>query len=495
MDYLTKYYKNLSEQLEEKIFKLESLIENKRQFDSAISPFMISTRLPNAGVDPHTLHGSSRLVVGMAPMPIDQKSRLAKLIGFGSPSRTVTNRKTGESKVIPATPAHEIAGPNPSTDPDKLILDVGRRIEKNLEWGHDRALQIPELEARSQQWYPGAEKISKHFGKRFEVEPHVAGAVLAALSPQKDWYQNVSLGERLMSTPMDYTWSADMEKMVPKILKADNKEHQKALAAIRGKKFAEIEDPMHAAVWARAYDEAYRPRRYRVITPEGEFGDFAQTKDRKESQAAWGSYNEIANAVRAFRSKGDMETISRSTGNAHKVRNFYGDIVQPNNPDNPDVTVDTHAIGSGLLKPGLAGTDWQVGIGLGGRAKSVKSGMGGTYPLFADAFRAVANRRGMIPNALQSTVWDEKRASLGVGVPKAKAKKAAIHDLQKRFQAGELSHDEVLRMASDIAGPVGVPTWANAKTLPLSQRQSTFESHQIHKEIQDKIKLMESKKI
>ena len=77
MDYLTKYYKNLSEQLEEKIFKLESLIENKRQFDSAISPFMISTRLPNAGVDPHTLHGSSRLVVGMAPMPIDQKSRLA----------------------------------------------------------------------------------------------------------------------------------------------------------------------------------------------------------------------------------------------------------------------------------------------------------------------------------------------------------------------------------------------------------------------------------
>lgn len=491
MNYLATYYKNLSEQFENRISELQAIIESRRQYDKEISPYMISTRLPGGNINPHALHGSSRVVVGMAPMPIDQKSRLAKLLAHGSPERK-TKTKEGEIKIIPATPPHEIVGPKPSKDPDELILDVGRKIERNLEWGHDRALQIPELEARSQQWYPGAERISSHLGKRFGVEPHVSGAVLAALSPQKDWYMNVSLGERLMGTPSDHDWSEEMERVTGKILKPDNKEHQAALKAIRGKKFKEIEDPMHAAVWARAYDEAHRPRRYRVVTPEGEFGDFAKTDKGKESHVAWGSYGQMANAIKAYRSKGDMETISQSAGTAHKVRNFYGNIVQPNNPNNPDVTVDTHAIGSGLLLPGLAGSNWQVGIGLGGRPKSTESGMGGTYPLFADAFRAVAKRRGMVPNALQSTVWDEKRASLGVGTPKAKAKKRAMAELQKRFRAGELSHDEVLRMASDIAGPVGVPTWAKTKTLPLDLRPSTFESYDIHKKIQDKIDLMEA---
>ena len=87
MDYLTQYYKNLSEQFENRIEELQAIIESRRQYDTEISPYMISTRLPGGNINPHALHGSSRVVVGMAPMPIDQKSRLAKLLAHGAPER------------------------------------------------------------------------------------------------------------------------------------------------------------------------------------------------------------------------------------------------------------------------------------------------------------------------------------------------------------------------------------------------------------------------
>jgi hypothetical protein len=47
-------------------------------------------------------------------------------------------------------------------------------------------------------WYDGANIIANKFAKTFDVSVEQAAAVLAVISPQKDWYMNVGLAERTL---------------------------------------------------------------------------------------------------------------------------------------------------------------------------------------------------------------------------------------------------------------------------------------------------------
>ena len=60
---------------------------------------------------------------------------------------------------------------------------------------------------------------------------------------------------------------------------------------------------------------------------------------------AWNSNVMIKNAIIALESNGDKAIISGALGDAHKVRSFYNNIVDPNSK-NGDVTIDTHAVGA-----------------------------------------------------------------------------------------------------------------------------------------------------
>jgi hypothetical protein len=464
MAYLTEYYKNKCEKLAKKIKDLESqLNEEKRQYDPAASPLLVSTRLPDdpAIGDPHKLYGSKRVVVGMDAMEPEQKIRMGKML---------------KSNIAPSSSDagvyHTILGPTENLGDEEAVELLGQRAKRNIEWSLDRAQSLPELAQRSQQWYVGANKISEHIGKRYGHDTHIVAGVMASLSPQKDWYQNASLGERLIHIHKEHQntpWSPEMEKISEKVFKETDPEHQEGLQKIRGKTLAEVEDPTHAAMWIRAFDEAHHPRHYRSITPEGNFGEHVVTQGKKRATAAWGSFGEIGNAVKILRSNGDMETISKSLGTGHKVRSFYNNIVQPNNPDRPDVTGDTHHIGVANADFTLAAKHPVVGRGLGGSPTSKKTGLKGTYPVYKDVTVAVAQERGMIPNAVQSVVWDEKR-SANVGT----AQKKEIQDVHSAMRAGTMSHEQLLKRLEKIHGPVKPTTWMSAKPLPLSMRGSTF---------------------
>ena len=63
-------------------------------------------------------------------------------------------------------------------------------------WLHD---QVPaESRERSKVWYVGARNITERLASAYNLPDQSVAAVMAALSPQKDWYQNASLGERLI---------------------------------------------------------------------------------------------------------------------------------------------------------------------------------------------------------------------------------------------------------------------------------------------------------
>jgi len=446
--------------------RAKELLEAKRQYDPEFNPKLVSTRLPGS-IRPQ---GAEKLTVGMEHAAEDPKymEKLAKHLS-----------------------AYPIAGPaeKQSKDPVQLVQDVQARMKRNFEWGLDRfQKELPELAARSEKWYEGANKITKHFSDVYGHPEHVVAAVLATQSPQKDWYQNVSLGERIMHIHKEHQetpWSKDMEAKTSKVFKENNPEHQGILSEIRGKRLSELKDPVHKAAWIRTFDEAHHPSHFREVTPEGDFAEHVTAENGKKYTVAWQGFKTIAKAVSALESKGDMSKIDTVLGNEHKVRSFYNNILQPNAPrggkaaeDATDITSDTWNIRAGLLHPGLpsVSTDErkaiEVSAGLGGAPKTKKVGISGTYPTYASALRSAAHERGMIPNAAQSTVWDMFRT---IATPKAR--KENVEKLQQSLKTGEMSHEQFLKGMSKEVGPMTEPTWAKANVS--QKRASTFLSEAI----------------
>jgi len=441
-------------------------IRSARTPDKSLSPYLVSTRMPKKDIE-NAPTGSEKLTVGMEAIGSSEIPKMAQL--YKTPER-------GGVKVYPNI------GPDilKLQDPQDVLRATQRHMERNLDWGLERAYTLPELAERSQQWYVGAHNIAKRFADKFNVPHHVAAAVLATQSPQKDWYQNVSLAERIMKIHKDHQntgWSPEMEKISSKVFKEENPNHQSMLNEIRGKTLGELKSLKHKAAWVRAFDEAHHPRHYRLITPEGEFAEHATGSSGKRNTAAWLSFDTIEKSLHALTSNGDMKKISKSLGAGHKVRSFYNNIIQPNTPkiitpsgeDPRDVTVDTHATGNIWVRPSLAGGSEEVGDVLGGSPESSITGMSGVYPHAASAFRSVADIHGLEPNAVQSIVWDERRATNA-----SKAQKQAVDTTWERHRAGELSQDQAQAEISKILGPAKRPSWAHTRGSSLYT--STFES-------------------
>lgn len=466
------------------------MVKEGNQFDAVVNPTQVSTRLPSfmgrkkrgkpapqIGPDPNTLTGPDSLSVDQSLMhePEEHKVLVSLVDKIKSPIRIKDSEKKGQ--II--TPTYSNVSPDMQKiqDPHEFIHAVGQGMEKNIEWAADRTDSIHELGERSEQWYDGAHKIAGDFAKKFNVPHHVAAAVIAVQSPQKDWNQNVSLAERILKVHTQHQntrWTPQMEKITSKVFDDESDNHRSILSNIRGKTYGELNNPLHKAAWIRTYDEAHHARHHRDITPEGEFGEHVTGKviGSKRKDTSWASFGGIAKAVRAIESNGHMPSISASLGKQHKVRSFYNNIAQPNSPMG-DVTIDTHAIGNALGRYSIAGTSPETSDVLGGSPSSSRTGMRGTYPLAQQSFTNVSNRRGSLPRKIQSKVWTGRRADDATD-----AQKAAIDNNFEYLRSGEMTHDQVLRANTGVLGPQKPPTWLSTRLGPGSGYTSTFESVQ-----------------
>jgi len=331
-------------------------------------------------------------------------------------------------------------------------------IEGNLLFLHDAV--DPAIRTRSSKWYDGTSVIVDRFGEAYPgLSRRQYSGVIAALSPQKDWFMNASLAERVIQTKHMFgahMFDDAMAEVASRI--GLNNSAKGKIKNIIGKRLDEISDPVEQAWFIRLFDEAHNPRSYSVISPEGEFMHLNQTLDGSPASIAWGGSGSIAKGVSII-DDGSIANISRRLGNMHKVRSFNNNIIDPNNPMG-DVTIDTHAVAAALLRP-LSGNTAEVGHAFGGLGAANNSvlGVNGTYPLYAEAYRRAAARRGLLPRQLQSITWE---ASRGLFTPVMKRDKQYVAEIDRiwgLYRNKRISIDEARRSVHDVSGGIDNPSW------------------------------------
>jgi hypothetical protein len=339
--------------------------------------------------------------------------------------------------------------------PEKKLERTVRQMVENLLWLHD---QVPaDTRNRSKLWYDGARAIAERWSRKYSISDAQAAGILAVLSPQKDWFMNVSLANRvadIMTDRQAFRWSKQMDETSARIF--GKEAYQEDIDAIRGQTLQDLDDAYLRAMWLRVYDQAHNPSSFYIVSPEGDFVAEARTKDGTLGRVAWGGNSTIAKAVSVF-DNGSFENISAQLGRKHKVRNFYNNILVPNSP-NGHVTIDTHAVAAALLRP-LSGNSIEVMHNFGG-PKSAHAGLEGTYALYEEAYRRAAAERGILPREMQSIAWEAVR---GLFVPTFKAQRRnveAVDGVWTQFQKGRLSYENARKQVLELAGGIEAPSWA-----------------------------------
>lgn len=369
------------------------------------------------------------------------------------------------------------------------ILD---KMTSNLLWLHD---MVPaEIRERSKLWYDGANTIASNWAKTYGKTRSQTAGILAVLSPQKDWFMNVTMAERvldILSAQMDHPFDAKMRGAAFKFLvkdfaKAEDKrDNLKAFEGVKGKTLkeaVETGDLRQAGIWLRAYDEAYHDPRHAVIHPEGDFGDNARTMTGTETLRAWGDFNALGKAASIFLD-GSAENINAQLGGEHKVRNFYNNIYAPK--DERFATIDTHAVAADLLRP-LAGADKPVADNFGASGGSDLTGVSGTYPIHLEAYRRAAEARGVLPREMQSITWEAVRGLFTEGFKGKKDNLKAIDSIWREVDKGKLTVSEARAKILEMAGGMEHPDWWNGqepqsegKAKSYSQKRPTFTGNKI----------------
>jgi hypothetical protein len=341
------------------------------------------------------------------------------------------------------------------TSPEQILDTMKNTSVENLRFIYDQ--MPPQIRQEAKLWYEGANRLANESASRYGISREAAAGVYASLSPQKDWYQNVSLGDRIFDIYFNNSslpFNDDLYRVG--LSKLKNPDHLAALKNIRNKPLAAITDPVERAIWVRMFDEANNPRAFSIVSPRGERLGSQTVSGGDDRKVAWGSFNEIQKALSVLENP-SIENISTQMGLQHKVRNFYNNIVNPFDP--LSITADTHAVAAALMQP-LGGSAAPVAHNLGGAASSALTGVRGTYPIYADAYRDFASQTGILPREAQSIAWEGVR---GLFSPEQKRNKGLV-DIVNRLMLEQRQGNMTQRQMQDAilneAGGISVPDWA-----------------------------------
>jgi hypothetical protein len=388
------------------------------------------------------------------------------------------------------------------------LEQIIEHMSGNLLWLHDT--MDADIRERAKMWYVGGRRLVDWLAERHGLSPMQAATVFAVLSPQKNWYENVGLGIRIidivatqgntkMDTDMQEAYLSSLRKEVTKrqgqLDKHDEKKPKRGKAEIA--KWQEQRDEIAkaldaaaskvneaqgniddigdrtldqvlaarefflAAIMVRWFDQTKNDRTYPVISPEGGVGSPMLTEAGTPASIRYGSYNEVAKAISAY-VDGRAENVHLLIGGEHKVRNFYNNLFNPADPR--FATIDTHAIAAAYLMP-LAGTDALVAHGLGGGVGNAMFGLGGGYAVFYEAYRRAADARGIDPREMQSITWEAIRGMFEAAMKGGL--KAPVAAIWKRYVDGEIDIDAARAEVMQRAGGITTPSWV---ALPVDMQ-------------------------
>lgn len=370
-----------------------------------------------------------------------------------------------------------------SSDPKQTAENITQFMQDNIISLYDMA-EKKGITEESAKWYDGANRIANEMATRYGTTPEKTAGVLAVLSPQKDWYQNVALGERLVKGLQEVNpqarWTPEMDN-VALTSAADKKTGLTAWTKdpefeqfVRGNSYGAMETPKQKAMWLRAYDEAVNGRNYREVSPEGDLLDYSYTKAGTRKTVVPQSWDNMAKAIRILEGDGTLPSIAAELGNEHKVRNFFNNIYSPHSPF--DITADTHQIAGGTLMPyGSSAPEVQQGLSGATHPKvgmpwsstgSMETGTSGGYGLHYDATRRAAEQKGWIPRQMQSITWEQIRALMPSGIRGNHPFVQQARSIWDAASAGDITPEQArsaIIAAAEQAGGGGMPTWFGYK--------------------------------
>jgi hypothetical protein len=374
-----------------------------------------------------------------------------------------------------------------------------REVADNLLYLHNK--YKPEFRELSTLWYDGANRIANSLAEQYNVSAEQAAGIIASMSPQKDWYQNVRLAELVLmafdANPVMTKEMADYQrnivaaaginegpaKAVRKAEKAYKKQAtpktaaalekatakldvatqeadaiNKVLSSYIGQSLADVPDKIKPYI-VRLHHELATTKDYDIIAPDGSVVGTSLKPNGEKSRVAWGSYGEVRKAI-SIRMDGAPDNITRTLGNAHKIRNFYNNIIDPMSADG-DVTMDTHAVAAALLMP-LSGNTVEVqqNLGSGGASSSGPAGVSGLYYAYAEAYKLAAKEAGLLPRQMQSVTWDAVRGLFTDKFKKSKKNVAAVREIWKDYKDEKITVDEARDRAFEAGGAINDPSWA-----------------------------------
>ena len=378
-----------------------------------------------------------------------------------------------------------------------LVRTFIDRAKENMRFLLDRATSA---QRGAIHWYRGANSMV-HAAARAYGKHHAAIAgVFAALSPNKDWDENVYIAQSLLDifhNQQETAWSDHMNQTA--LLIFNKPDHVDKVNFIRGTTIKELLTPSARqtadwekakvsreeliGMWVRVYEETYgdpnqplvkgevkikdkkapwlngiqHERGFKAFKPDGTMGEWRLNQDGvTKGKVTQQSIAAMGDAVEALLSEGDRSIISTAMGTRHKVRSFYNNIVDPEGTDG-DVTIDTHAISAVFLhwKPpaavahGLASNPGRADQPEGWETSASNDGVGsyGTYGIIADAYRELAAEEGLLPNELQALIWIIKKEAFD---DMADVAKTGIDEAWRRFNVGEQTLEQTQDTLWDI---------------------------------------------
>jgi len=329
---------------------------------------------------------------------------------------------------------------------------------KNLLALHDK---FPEdLRAFATQWYDSARMLADDIAAQTGLAPEQAAGILAVLSPQKDWFMNVRMGQNFadifandMDVKIDATdYAVEIENEVNRAGKPSRPARRKLLSKIDGRSIREMWEAgdEDLATWGiRIISQRKHGMGYDVLNPDGTVIGPAKKPLVIIENLQWQTALYLKKAMRIAL---DPSTITDQLGGGHKVRSFYNNIIAPNSPVG-DVTIDTHAVAAAWLVP-MSSKSYQVGLNF-GDAGVAGGSMKGTYWLFQEAYRRAAEARGIQPRQMQSITWEAIKQLFPAADRADKSVAARVVDLWSKN--GEAARDEILKDG------ISRPSWATER--------------------------------
>jgi hypothetical protein len=290
----------------------------------------------------------------------------------------------------------------------KVLSDFTDLMSQNLLALYDTL--TPEFVKNSKEWYVGANRMANAIADKYDMTVEQIGGIIAALSPQNDWFNNVSVAERTIEIMTKYADTKLTQDIVDRAVRynSDDKGRPNEFAKTLIDLFDKIGEVsineaqnkndgtfIQVAI-LRAFDQAINSPKVAMTDPTGAFFGFDTTPVR------WSPTSDVSKAINIFRN-GDVKNINENLGNGNKVRNFYNNIVDPNSKT-PYVTADTHALSAALNSP-ISAND-ASGFGL------FNGSLEPSYALVKEAYIRAAEIAGILPREMQSITWEAQRIGI-----------------------------------------------------------------------------------